>query len=526
MLSILNAIVIVPVVAINKVDSEKRRKYIKRVTRVALVMLVVSVVLLHFMQLEIYVTNFLGRAFFFVFILLLDISLMSRINKKKFGKKKVRIYQNYIVPLSATFTIYLSIGILILAGDSAFVLIAESREQSRMIDEERIIIEMMPTTEDCYIIARGTLGHGGAVWLLCDNGVVRVGGGTIFHDGNLSTSNLSITSAWHERNCDIYADDDCYRHDIDIRKIIFTEPVVAQRQLTGLFAQLRNLEIIENIHYIDTTMTIDMRSMFRRTGLTNLDLSSWNTSNLRAMSQMFALSRNLVYLDVSTWDISQVTSLLMVFDGIDVAILDVADWDTSNVTSMWSTFGLTENLVSLDVSNWDVSNVTDMSSMFSRSGITELDLSNWNTSNVEAMDFMMSLEVLTLGSNFQFINSDSRSPILREIRPTTAYTGYWQNVGTGTIDAPNGEHILTSAELIEQFDGSTMADTFVWQRQAEILLSVNIYHTVEWGDTLSELAVRFQTTIDELVRLNNIDNPNLIFTEQALILPQYEINAD
>ena len=42
------------------------------------------------------------------------------------------------------------------------------------------------------------------------------------------------------------------------------------------------------------------------------------------------------------------------------------------------------------------------------------------------------------------------------------------------------------------------------------------YHTIEWGDTLSEIAIKYNTTVDKLVELNNIDNPDLIYAEDKL----------
>lgn len=43
--------------------------------------------------------------------------------------------------------------------------------------------------------------------------------------------------------------------------------------------------------------------------------------------------------------------------------------------------------------------------------------------------------------------------------------------------------------------------------------------TIQWGDTLSELAVKYKTTVEELVRLNDIQNPNLIYAGETLIVP-------
>ena len=45
-----------------------------------------------------------------------------------------------------------------------------------------------------------------------------------------------------------------------------------------------------------------------------------------------------------------------------------------------------------------------------------------------------------------------------------------------------------------------------------------IYYTVQWGDTLSQLALDYGTTVQSLVELNNIANPNLIYVGQQLII--------
>jgi LysM repeat protein len=44
-------------------------------------------------------------------------------------------------------------------------------------------------------------------------------------------------------------------------------------------------------------------------------------------------------------------------------------------------------------------------------------------------------------------------------------------------------------------------------------------YVVQRGDTLFKLAVRFNTTVAELVRLNNIVNPNIIYSGTTLIVP-------
>ena len=45
-------------------------------------------------------------------------------------------------------------------------------------------------------------------------------------------------------------------------------------------------------------------------------------------------------------------------------------------------------------------------------------------------------------------------------------------------------------------------------------------YVIQKGDTLTAIAKRFNTTVDELVRLNNISNPNLIYAGNTLVLPK------
>ena len=47
---------------------------------------------------------------------------------------------------------------------------------------------------------------------------------------------------------------------------------------------------------------------------------------------------------------------------------------------------------------------------------------------------------------------------------------------------------------------------------------VDVTITVQAGDTLAEIAYKYGTTVDSIVRLNNIQNPNLIYVGQRLII--------
>lgn len=57
----------------------------------------------------------------------------------------------------------------------------------------------------------------------------------------------------------------------------------------------------------------------------------------------------------------------------------------------------------------------------------------------------------------------------------------------------------------------------VQNRVNEILYGETpIYYTIQWGDTLSDIAVKFNTTVARLCQLNNITNPNLIYAGNTI----------
>lgn len=49
--------------------------------------------------------------------------------------------------------------------------------------------------------------------------------------------------------------------------------------------------------------------------------------------------------------------------------------------------------------------------------------------------------------------------------------------------------------------------------------SSGFYYTVQWGDTLSQIAVRYGTTVQAVAQANGIVNPNLIYAGQVLWIP-------
>jgi len=134
----------------------------------------------------------------------------------------------------------------------------------------------------------------------------------------------------------------------------------------------------------------------------------------------------------------------------------------------------------LNVLGWDTSSVTNMAGMFEQNNLSVLDLSSWDTRNVVNMNRIFTENAggiifqrqLTLGEYFRFApNFNMGNP------PNDSdYTGRWQNVGSGTVDNPRGEFVLTTSELARIDDGAIMANTWVWQRRiANTDIEISVY---------------------------------------------------
>ena len=180
----------------------------------------------------------------------------------------------------------------------------------------------------------------------------------------------------------------------------------------------------------------------------------------------------------------------------------------------------------------DTSQATTMNSMFYGFRGTTLDLSNFDSSGVisslgagmnQFLANVWYLKELKLGPNFSFVgwNNWSSNPYpVNLVDPSrmygfhsSYYTGYWQNVGTGTVDAPYGENILKSQELVLTYDGETMADTYVWQPRFIEGAPVTINYLDEDGQELLPPNVLTGGNIGDSIEVIPEDIPNYILKE-------------
>ncbi|NQX81303.1 MAG: BspA family leucine-rich repeat surface protein [Flavobacteriaceae bacterium] len=153
------------------------------------------------------------------------------------------------------------------------------------------------------------------------------------------------------------------------------------------FAYCNSLNI-SAIDSPDLSETTTLGLMFYHAKNFNSDIGHWNTSTIKAMSNMFQGTDNFNQ-DLSDWDVSNVISMTRMFDRAkafnngDVAL----DWlDTSKVRSMDYMFQ--SSPFNQNINNWKVGAVTSMTSMFQSAHEFNQDISGWDVSKVKLMDKM------------------------------------------------------------------------------------------------------------------------------------------
>jgi len=114
----------------------------------------------------------------------------------------------------------------------------------------------------------------------------------------------------------------------------------------------------------------------------NIDISSWDVSNVSTMAGMFA--ETSFNQDISSWDVSNVINMIAMFAEASFN-QDISSWDVSNVINMSFMFLLNSNF-NQPLEDWNVSNVTSMESMFEAAENFNQDISNWQFNDDVSLD--------------------------------------------------------------------------------------------------------------------------------------------
>ncbi len=155
---------------------------------------------------------------------------------------------------------------------------------------------------------------------------------------------------------------------------------------TGIFYNQGNFN--QNISTWDVSNVTSMIGMFSSASSFNSDLSLWDVSSVTDMDSMFSYA-SAFNSDLSSWNVSSVTDMYKMFSYASSFNSDLSSWNVSSVTNMGSMF-ISASSFNGNISLWDVSSVTDMSAIFFSASSFNSDLSLWDVSSVTNMGSMFS----------------------------------------------------------------------------------------------------------------------------------------
>jgi surface protein len=166
-----------------------------------------------------------------------------------------------------------------------------------------------------------------------------------------------------------------------------------KRDRAGLDALLVEAESSGDYSGFSTTCTTGVTSLFSLlyTGVVpgphdafNEDISSWDVSSVTDMGNM-AQGVSSFNADLRAWDLGLVSNLDGMLNGTAFN-QDVSGWDISSARFMRELFSATP--FNQDISGWDVSQVEAMGFMFAENSVFAQDLSGWDVSSVTDFDTM------------------------------------------------------------------------------------------------------------------------------------------
>lgn len=355
-------------------------------------------------------------------------------------------------------------------------------------------------------------------WFDGETGVLSLGGGKLkpWH---------SMSSPW-----------EWYTWFEQVTKVVITDTIVADKNMAGLFSDLKNVKIYVGLDKIDTSEVVSMRGLFMdNLNLTTLDLSSWNTSKLEEMRLIFGVAiydrpkfSKLTSINLAGWDTSHVTDLsgaflycgslrtvigleqfntekvtdmTAVFYGTAFSSLDVSNFSSASLTEMLWMFGGMRNVTSIKLgSKFDAALVQNFRALFVYSPKLEvLDISGLDMSRVTENNAMFlgdfSLKKLTLGPNTN-LSKLLEAPSVGLPGPylSEKYSGRWVN-----LNDPNDT--LSTQELIARYsgNGATLA-TYIWEANQAVIdlhdVTIDAGDDWNWSNSIDGLVDQFGNPVD------------------------------
>ena len=183
------------------------------------------------------------------------------------------------------------------------------------------------------------------------------------------------------------------------------------KDMNHMFYYCFNLKNIK-LPFFNTENELNMKYMFSFcSSIKSLDFLSFNTIKVTNMEGMFKGCNYIKNINLSSFNTKNLKNLSKIFSGCwNLENIDLTSFNTENVDDMNNMFSCCRNLIHIDLSSsFNTINVKDMKEMFSGCQyLKSLDLSTFNTINVKDMsnmfNFCENIENIYLTKKFNTTN--------------------------------------------------------------------------------------------------------------------------
>ena len=165
---------------------------------------------------------------------------------------------------------------------------------------------------------------------------------------------------------------------------------------------------------------LNMGSYFNGCALFNVDIGSWDTSNVTNMAQAF---RNCPFnQDISSWDTSSVTTIFSCFSGNTVFNQPIGSWNTSSINTFSYAFNLA-TAFNQTLGGWDTSSGTEFRFMFWRAS----SFNDGNPTGVSSGGVGIGMD------NWDMTSATNMQRMFYQSSGFNSYIGSWRFPTTGSV---------------------------------------------------------------------------------------------
>lgn len=242
-----------------------------------------------------------------------------------------------------------------------------------------------------------------------------------------------------------------------------------------------------NISSWNVSNVTNMLSLFNGATAFNQPLGNWNVSNVTNMGYMLQSTR--FNQPIGSWDVSKVTSFRGTFNG-SAFNQDISGWNTINVTDMSSMFS-NYCPFNQNIGGWNTAKVTDMGGMFFYNQSFNQNIGAWNTAAVTNMSSMFQGSFFNNGGSSS-IGSWTTGAVTTMQNMFASATAFNQDVGSWNVS-----NVISMGSMFQgatAFSNAGSSSISAWNT-SKVTLMDGLFRSTSFNQPLSSWDVSKVTSM-------------------------------